>query len=141
MKKVLAAGGIVLNEKHELLLIYRYSKWDLPKGHVEKDENFEECAVREVKEETGIKNIILKKFVGTTEHEYFDKYLQEEVVKETHWFQMIANKDQPLKPLLIEDIELVQWVPKEELPSFLKNSYENIIEIVQKAGLISKQEK
>ena len=137
MKKVLAAGGIVLNEKNEILLIYRYSKWDLPKGHVEKDEKFEDCAVREVQEETGIKNIALKKFVGTTEHEYFDKYLHEEVVKETHWFEMSADKDEPLQPLLIEDIEMVKWVPKNELRTYLENSYKNITEIIQRAGFIS----
>ena len=41
---VLAAGGIVWNEYSELLMIFRKGKWDLPKGHVEKDESLETAA-------------------------------------------------------------------------------------------------
>jgi len=135
MKKVLAAGGIVLNGENKLLLIFRYSKWDMPKGHVKEGESFEHCALREVREETGLENIEITKFVGNTLHEYFDKYLHEEVVKETHWFAMNAIKDKPLVPQAEENIELIKWVTLKELPSFLNNSYKNIIEILQKAGL------
>ena len=59
-----AAGGIVENEKKELLFIYRLGKWDLPKGKVEKGESIAETAVREVEEETGATNLKLKKKVG-----------------------------------------------------------------------------
>lgn len=135
MKKVVAAGGIVTNEKDELLLIYRYSKWYLPKGHVEAGESFEYCALREVKEETGLKNIRIARFIGTTQHEYFDKYLHEDAVKNTHWFSMKGSKDDTLVPLTVEGIQLIKWVAINELPSYLKNSYENIIEILKKAAL------
>lgn len=40
-----AAGGIIQNEKKELLFIYRLDKWDLPKGKLEKNEGIEDCAV------------------------------------------------------------------------------------------------
>ena len=33
-----AAGGLVLNERDEVLLIYRRNKWDLPKGKVDEGE-------------------------------------------------------------------------------------------------------
>ena len=33
-----AAGGIVRNPENKLLFIYRFDKWDLPKGHIEKGE-------------------------------------------------------------------------------------------------------
>src|SRR5687768_2564827 len=49
---VLAAGGLVQNEKEELLMIYRKGKWDLPKGKLDKNEKLEDCALREVMEET-----------------------------------------------------------------------------------------
>lgn len=139
MKKVLAAGGIVLNEKNEILLIYRHSKWDLPKGHVEKGESFEHCALREVKEETGIRNIHISRFIGTTEHEYFDNYLHEDAVKETYWFEMITDKNQSFHPQLEEDIEWIRWIPSKDVLSFLKDSYRNIIDIVQKSGLLEKK--
>ncbi|MCH7536140.1 MAG: NUDIX domain-containing protein, partial [Bacteroidetes bacterium] len=49
-----AAGGIVSNNKNEILFIRRNDRWDLPKGKVEEMEEFSECAVREVQEECGI---------------------------------------------------------------------------------------
>jgi hypothetical protein len=56
-----AAGGIVQNEKKELLFIFRRGKWDLPKGKMENNENALQCAEREIEEETGAKELRLKK--------------------------------------------------------------------------------
>ncbi|MCR4702878.1 MAG: NUDIX hydrolase [Saccharofermentans sp.] len=51
------AGVIVINEKGEILLEKRRDNgyWDYPAGSMELGESFEECARREVFEETGIK--------------------------------------------------------------------------------------
>ena len=65
-----AAGGLVLNEKKELLFIRRRGFWDLPKGKLEAGEKLEDCAVREVEEETGLKNVLLDKPLVTTFHTY-----------------------------------------------------------------------
>ena len=59
-----AAGGIVQNDQKQMLFIYRLNKWDLPKGKVEKGENFEQAAIREVEEETGVNTLQLKKTVS-----------------------------------------------------------------------------
>ena len=136
MKRILAAGGVVVNEKNEILFIYRHSKWDLPKGHVEKGESFEDCALREVKEETGINNLQINKYIGTTEHEYFDGFIGTDAIKETHWFEMRTGRDESLLPQTEEGIEWIRWIPKGDVFLFLKNSYKNIIEIVKKSGLI-----
>src|SRR4026209_2051160 len=56
---VRAAGGFIENENKELLMIFRKGKWDLPKGKLDKGETLEECVVREVKEETGLKTVQL----------------------------------------------------------------------------------
>ena len=50
-----AAGGIVVNNRGEWLMIHRNGRWDLPKGHLEPYEMLPECAVREVAEETGVR--------------------------------------------------------------------------------------
>ena len=55
--QIQAAGGLVENENGEWLLIHRRGKWDLPKGKLEKGEKLDECAVREVEEETGLKKV------------------------------------------------------------------------------------
>jgi 8-oxo-dGTP pyrophosphatase MutT (NUDIX family) len=62
-KTIVAAGGLVFNENKELLMIYRRSKWDLPKGKLDEGETIEECAIREVEEETGVQQIILGKLI------------------------------------------------------------------------------
>ena len=49
-----AAGGVVVNGCGEWLMIHRNGRWDLPKGHLECGERIEECAAREVCEETGV---------------------------------------------------------------------------------------
>ena len=45
-----AGGGLVYNKKGEVLFIFRNGKWDLPKGGVEKKEEIEQTAIREVEE-------------------------------------------------------------------------------------------
>jgi hypothetical protein len=56
-----AAGGVVQNDDKEILFIYRRGKWDLPKGKMEHGESEELCAEREIEEETGVKDLKLKK--------------------------------------------------------------------------------
>ncbi len=60
MTSVRAAGGVVARERDgrlEVLVIHRprYGDWGFPKGKVEEDERDEECAVREVAEETHVR--------------------------------------------------------------------------------------
>ncbi|MDB5282664.1 MAG: hydrolase, partial [Bacteroidota bacterium] len=45
---VVAGGGIVTNERDELLLMHRRGKWDLPKGKIELKEEIQDGAIREV---------------------------------------------------------------------------------------------
>jgi len=51
-------------------MIFRRGKWDLPKGKLDKGETLEQCAVREVREETGLKKIKLQSPLMTTYHTY-----------------------------------------------------------------------
>ncbi len=130
--KIIAAGGLVINEKKELLMIFRRGKWDLPKGKLDKGERPEECALREVKEETGIMNLELGNSAGLTYHKYFDTHLHKDVLKETHWFAMKANSSAKLIPQAEEDIEQIVWADENKLKECLKNTYPNIIEIIGK---------
>ena len=52
-KVIEAAGGVVMNEKNDILVIFRSGKWDLPKGKIDKNESIRSAALREVMEETG----------------------------------------------------------------------------------------
>lgn len=132
IQTIIAAGGLVLNEKKQILMIFRRGKWDLPKGKLDEGESIEGCAIREVMEETGLTKLDLGPLLIITHHTYFDPWIKEEVIKETHWYQMKASLDQPLVPQTTEDIESIEWVSKPQLCERLENSYDTIIEVVSK---------
>ena len=131
-KRIIAAGGLVVNEKNELLLIFRRGKWDLPKGKLDENESIERCAVREVQEETGIQQITLLHLLGKTYHEYFDNWLQEEVIKESWWYVMQASSTEKLIPQTEEDIEQIIWADKKRITICMENSYANVVDIIGK---------
>ena len=131
LKKIIAAGGLVINEKEEMLFIFRRTHWDLPKGKLDEGESIETCALREVKEETGIKNCILEKFLCKTFHQYFNQWVNEKVIKETWWYLMKSNSSEKLTPQTEEDIEQIIWVDKTDLNILLEKTYPNIIEVIK----------
>jgi 8-oxo-dGTP pyrophosphatase MutT (NUDIX family) len=131
--KIIAAGGIVLNEKNELLMIFRRGFWDLPKGKLDEGESIPECAVREVQEETGLRNIELQELIGITFHEYEEK--GHAILKETHWYKMHASDAEELVPQTEEDILQIEWVKKPDIAKRLEKTYANIIEILSKANI------
>lgn len=128
---VMAAGGLVENEKGEILLIFRRGKWDLPKGKLDKGETIEQCAVREVQEETGIQKIQLKKKIMTTYHTY-DEY-GKHILKESHWYKMKASSKEKIIPQTTEDIVEIIWVEKDKLGNYLQNTYPSIVEVLKMA--------
>ncbi|MFY7964721.1 MAG: NUDIX hydrolase [Chitinophagaceae bacterium] len=132
-KKIIAAGGLVENEKGEILMMFRRGFWDLPKGKLDDGESIETCAVREVEEETGLQNVLLISFLCKTYHEYFDKWINEDVIKETWWYTMKSSSSEKLIPQTEEDIEKLIWVDKKEMDKYLKNTYPSIKEVVSKS--------
>lgn len=125
--KLEAAGGIVQNDAREILFILRHDKWDLPKGKMEKKEKPETCAMREVEEETGVKNLLLKKKVGETYHTYneFGKH----ILKTTHWFYFTCKK-QDTVPQIEEGISEIQWFKTRDIKKPIQSTYENIKDIL-----------
>ncbi|MEP6711770.1 MAG: NUDIX domain-containing protein [Ferruginibacter sp.] len=123
-----AAGGIVQNEAKEVLFIFRRGKWDLPKGKMEKSETPELCAQREIEEETGVKNILLKNKVNDTYHTYSE--YGKHYLKISHWYYFTCSSKQQLKPQAEEDITEIKWVKTKDIKSPLSNTYRNIADIL-----------
>ncbi|WP_306352590.1 NUDIX hydrolase [Flavobacterium sp. '19STA2R22 D10 B1'] len=119
-----AGGGLVYNQKGEVLFIFRNGKWDLPKGGIEKGEEIEETALREVEEETGVNKLKITKKLQKTYHIF--KRNGKYKLKITHWFEMESRFEGIPMGQLEEGIEKVEWKNPEEVKEALKNSYENI---------------
>lgn len=127
-----AAGGVVANENNDVLMIYRRGKWDLPKGKRDEGESMEECALREVSEETGLTKLKLGEKICDTYHVYSQN--KENMLKRTSWYKMQGTlKEKPI-PQAEENIAEARWVNGEELPLIVYKSYEAIREVMQKAG-------
>ena len=129
-----AAGGLVRNEKDEILMIFRRGAWDLPKGKRDKGETLEACAVREVKEETAIQKLKLRDHLITTFHTYdeFGKH----ILKESYWYNMESDSRQKLEPQIEEDIRDIVWVAPENLKQKLENTFPSIIDVIQASGVL-----
>ena len=128
---VIAGGGIVFNEKGELLMIFRRGKWDLPKGKIELTEKITDGAVREVEEETGVKIESINEKPITTYHVY--QLGGKDCLKETNWFEMAALPGQKnLIPQTEEDIEEVRWVKKSDLEKYKEESYPLIWDLISR---------
>jgi len=127
-----AGGGLVQNEKGEILFIFRRGKWDLPKGKLDKGETLEHCAVREVREETGLRDIHLVGPLLITWHTYDES--GKHFLKETHWFRMTARSDQPLLPQQEEQITELKWVAEKDLKTILANTFPSIVDVIRVAA-------
>ena len=123
-----AAGGLVERTDNKLLFIYRNNKWDLPKGGVEKKELIIEAAQREVKEETGVLDLIVQRQLSETFHIF--KKGKRYRLKKTYWFKMKTSYMGKTVPQTEEGIKKTEWIPKEKIDEILDNAFENIRVIV-----------
>ncbi len=122
-----AAGGLVYNKDEKVIMIYRNGVWDLPKGKLEGYESLENCAIREVSEECGIKFLNIQERITVTYHTYIIDKIN--YLKKTTWFSMYNSKDEKLIPQVEEGITKVVWVNQSDLPNKLRNTYENIKDV------------
>lgn len=131
-QQVGAAGGVVFNGE-KVLLIFRRGFWDLPKGKIDDGESTEAAALREVEEETGIRQPKPGPHIMDTYHTYEMK--GKRVLKTTYWYLMETEQAE-LTPQTDEDIESAQWT---DLDAFLQEPgkvYGNILDVLHKAKSI-----
>ncbi len=119
-----AAGGLVKNLQGEILFIYRFGKWDLPKGKIEKSETKNDAALREVQEETGLKEIEITHPLPSTFHIFDHK--GKKVLKRTYWFEMLYTGTAEPIPQLEEDITKAIWISPGNLDQILQNTYASV---------------
>jgi 8-oxo-dGTP pyrophosphatase MutT (NUDIX family) len=116
-----AAGGLVINELGEYLIIERLGRWDLPKGKIERGEGQEEAALREVSEECGLDRLQLLGPLPRTWHGYIQS--GQHILKTTHWFEMRVAGHPELKAQEEEHITQAIWMEKTEFCRRMMDSY------------------
>ena len=108
---VRAAGGIVVRDGN-VLLVHRpkYDDWSFPKGKLEDGESWEEGALREVEEETGLRCTIGRE-VGRTHYEVARG------PKEVRYFEMRSDDE----PRAQNEVDELRWVPLDDARSVLSH--------------------
>ena len=127
-KFIEAAGGIV--EKDEkYLFIKRHDLWDIPKGKLEKGEDVEAGAVREIEEECGLVGPKIIEHLVNTWHTY--EFKGKKVLKKTFWFHLESNEmNENLVPQLEESITEVKYFEQKEFKTILSNTYDSIKDVI-----------
>jgi hypothetical protein len=135
-----AAGGLVKNEMGEYLFIHRFGFWDLPKGKIDRKDAEADpagihglaaahhAAMREVREETGLKSMTITGALPPTWHIYTEK--GKKILKQTSWFEMSADSSQVLKPRTSEGIFLAKWTSPAAIHCILTHTYASIRELL-----------
>jgi 8-oxo-dGTP diphosphatase len=109
-----AAGGVVVREGR-VLLVHRpkYEDWAFPKGKLEDGESWEDAALREVEEETGLR-CTLGPYVGSTRYDVRDG------LKEVRYFRMAAGGEARAQ----NEVDEVRWASPGEAGELLSYDYD-----------------
>uniref|UniRef100_A0A0L8HJ63 mRNA-decapping enzyme 2 n=2 Tax=Octopus bimaculoides TaxID=37653 RepID=A0A0L8HJ63_OCTBM len=111
-------GAIILDpEMKFVLLVQGYwakSSWGFPKGKINEDETEQECAVREVFEETGFN---ISKFINS--NDYFENQMNDQLTR----LYIIAgvSLDTEFQTKTRKEIKCMQWFPVDALPAHKKD--------------------
>ncbi len=131
-EKEVSAGGVVYRKEDDkikfVLISPKEGRWCLPKGLIGENESEEEAALREVKEETGLKCKTVQK-IKTIEYWYYAKERRVRLHKFVHFFLMEyiegCTED--------HDWEVIEakWFDAEE--AFEKASFQSEKDVIKKA--------
>ena len=131
MNKPLVAVRILIFKNNQLLLGERINThkqgdwgptWGPPGGHLELGESFENCAIREAREEIGI-DITNPKFHAVTN----DFYAPENKHYVTIFMRCELSEDMTIKNMEPEKISQWKWFDWNDLPENIFLSMKNLI--------------
>lgn len=127
MRDAVAGGGVVIRRGergHEVVLAGRDGMWVLPKGTPDGDEPIEDCATREVREETGL-DVRIVSPLGSID--YWFALPRERVHKVVHFFLMEALGGDVSRH--DHEYEEVRWVAVDDARRMLAfDTYREILE-------------
>jgi 8-oxo-dGTP pyrophosphatase MutT (NUDIX family) len=103
----------VLDADGRVALVHRprYDDWTLPKGKLDRGESFEDAALREVEEETGLRCRLVRELPSS---EYLDPKGRWKLVR--YWLMEVEH-DPGFVPN--KEVDELRWLPVEEAPALL----------------------
>ena len=121
-----AAGGVVVRDGEagtEVCVVHRprYDDWSFPKGKLDPGESFEDAALREVEEETGLRCTLESELQSM---EYRDNKDRPKIVR---YWQMEVDEDPGFEPN--DEVDELRWLPMAEAAELL--SYERDRELLR----------
>jgi len=127
-----SAGGVVyrLEDGVPLFLLIRdsYANWGFPKGHLESGEGAEDAALREVREETGLRELSSCGLIDTID--WYFRFRGRLIHKSCHFYLMETSQSDTA-PQRAEGITACQWVTYAEAHEAV--SYANAREVLRRA--------
>jgi 8-oxo-dGTP diphosphatase len=122
---VFAAGGVVVRDG-KVLLVHRprYDDWSFPKGKLDVGESFEDAAVREVEEETGLRCSLGRELPST-------RYQVGARPKLVRYWLMNPEAETPFVPN--DETDGLRWLTPDQALELL--SYDRDRDVLAAAGL------
>ena len=128
-----SAGGIVFRiergKPRYLLIRDSYRNWGFPKGHLEPGERAETAALREVREETGVRSLAMCGLIDTIDWNF--RFRGDAIHKVCHFFLMETRRSRRTRPQRAEGITACRWMSFEEAQRRI--SYRNARAVLRRA--------
>jgi len=120
MKKTTSAGGVVLNPDGHVLVVSQHgTSWSLPKGIIEPGEDEETAALREIEEESGLRNVRIIRKLGEYERFRMNKDGGDDRSGQKHiHIYLCRTEETDLKPIDPENPE-ARWVKPDDVADLL----------------------
>src|SRR3954451_1463813 len=124
--EVKAAGGVIRRADGAIAVVHRprYDDWSLPKGKLDPGESWEDCALREVWEETGLRCTLGRELSRTF---YTDRKGRSKAVR--YWMREATGGDFELN----DEVDELRWLAHDEAASIL--TYERDAELAKESAL------
>lgn len=119
---LLKAGGLIIRDGKMLLVSSNNMDFVIPKGHVENGETIEECAIREIREETGFETKIVKEMPYI---EYVNPSINQPIRLQYFIFEIIGGGE------AAEEGSFLKWFDLKD--ALRANPYDNEKTIIRKA--------
>lgn len=125
-RRVEAAGGVVIRERdgaREVVVVHRprYDDWSLPKGKLEDGESFEQAALREVAEETGVSCTL---GIELSPNSYVDHKGRPKTVR---WWLMRAEGGGGERFEPNEEVDELRWLAPQEAIELVDYEHDRVL--------------